>query len=189
MQGIALGSHGLLGKQNLYEFGGMHVPLVIAGPGVPKGRSEALAYLMDLFPTFCEIAGATPPAGVEGRSLMPVIRGERKQVRDVLYTGYRDGQRAIRDDRWKLIRYPLVDRTQLFDLQADPRELANLAGKPEHAAKVAELLARLQKEMADYADAIPLTVANPRPTEWTPPAAGALPEKKAKVKQAKKRQK
>lgn len=187
--GLSLGEHGLFGKQNLYEFGGMHVPLVIAGPGIPKGRSEALTYLMDLFPTFCEIAGATPPAGVEGKSLLPLVRGESRQVRDVLYTGYRDGQRAILDGRWKLIRYPLVDRTQLFDLQSDPRELVNLAGKPEHAAKEAGLLARLQKEMTDHADTFPLTVANPRPAEWTPPAKGELPEKKTKAKAAKKNRK
>ena len=56
----------------------------------------------------------------------------------MLYTGYRNCQRAVRDDRWKLIRYPLVDKTQLFDLGADPRELNNLADKPEHAAKLAE---------------------------------------------------
>lgn len=49
--GLSLGDHGLFGKQNLYEFGGMHVPLVIAGPGISKGKSDSLVYLMDLFPT------------------------------------------------------------------------------------------------------------------------------------------
>jgi arylsulfatase A-like enzyme len=167
--GLSLGEHGLFGKQNLYEFGGMHVPCVFAGPGIPKGRSDALIYLMDLFPTFAELGGAKLPDGVEGRSIVPVIHGKESKVRDVLYTGYRDCQRAVRDDRWKLIRYPLVDRTQLFDLAADPHELTNLAGKPEHAAKLAELTALLEKEMRRYGDTAPLKVANPQPADWTPP--------------------
>jgi arylsulfatase A-like enzyme len=178
--GLSLGEHGLFGKQNLYEFGGMHVPCVIAGPGIPKGKSEALVYLMDLFPTFAEIAGATLPNGVDGRSLVPVLAGKQTKVRDVLYTGYRNCQRAIRDARWKLIRYPLVNRTQLFDLSTDPHELSNLADQPEHAAKVAELTALLTKEMASYADNAPLAIANPQPAEWTPPAPGKRAAKRSK---------
>ena len=149
--GLSLGEHGLFGKQNLYEFGGMHVPLVFAGPGIPTGRSDALVYLLDLFPTFCEFAGAPLPPGVEGKSLVPVIRGQTPKVRDSLYTAYRDCQRAVRDDRWKLIRYPLVNQTQLFDLQADPHELQNLADDPAHAAKVAELTALLQQAQRNTA--------------------------------------
>lgn len=176
--GLSLGEHGLFGKQNLYEFGGMHVPLVIAGPGIPKGRSEAFVYLMDLFPTFAEFAGAKIPAGVEGLSLVPVLAGKKTELRDVLYTGYRACQRSLRDGRWKLIRYPLVDRTQLFDLSADPHELTNLADQPEHATKVAEMTARLAKEMVRYADSFPLTVASPQPAEWSPLALGNRPTKK-----------
>lgn len=167
--GLSLGEHGLFGKQNLYEFGGMHVPLVIAGPGIRKGKSDALVYLMDLFPTFADFGGAKLPDNVEGKDLRPILDGKQQKVRDVLYTAYRDCQRSIRDDRWKLIRYPLVDRTQLFDLQSDPHELTNLAGKPEFAGKQAELMTRLEKEMAQYADKTPLKVANPKPAEWTPP--------------------
>ena len=180
--GLSMGDHGLFGKQNLYEFGGMHVPLVVAGPGLAKGKSGALVYLMDLFPTFAEFAGARLPDGVEGKSIAPILNGKQAKVRDVLYTGYRTCQRAIRDDRWKLIRYPLVDRTQLFDLSVDPHELTNLADKPEHKAKVAELTALLAKEMAAHADNSPLTVANPQPAEWTPPAPGDKPARPAKKK-------
>jgi len=167
--GLSLGEHGLFGKQNLYEFGCMHVPCVIAGPGIPKGKSDALVYLMDLFPTFCELGGAKIPEGVEGKSIVPVLQGKETKVRDVLYTGYRDGQRSVRDDRWKLMRYPLVDKTQLFDLESDPHELNNLTEKPEYATKVVELTARLQMEMNHYGDTAPLKVANPKPAAWTPP--------------------
>jgi arylsulfatase A-like enzyme len=191
--GLSLGEHGLFGKQNLYEFGGMHVPCVIAGPGIRHGRSAALVYLMDLFPTFCDFACTPIPAAVEAHSLAPILRGESTKVRDVLYTGYRDGQRAIRDDRWKLIRYPLVDRTQLFDLAHDPHELTNLVdpargrgpADPAHAARVAELTGLLQKEMQRYADTAPLTVAPPRPAAWSPPAtlpATKTPKKKSAPK-------
>ena len=171
--GLSVGEHGLFGKQNLYEFGGMHVPCGIAGPGIPKGRSDALIYLMDLFPTLCDFGGAKVPAGVEGKSIAPILSGKATKVRDALYTAYRDCQRAVRDDRWKLIRYPLVDRTQLFDLQADPHEMNNLADQPEHAAKVAEMTALLKKEMEHYGDSAPLQVANPQPAAWSPPGGAA----------------
>ena len=171
--GLSMGEHGLFGKQNLYEFGGMHVPLVVAGPGIPKGKTDAFVYLMDLFPTFVDFAGATIPDGVEAKTLRPIIEGKAPKIRDVLYTAYRNCQRAIRDDRWKLIRYPLVDMTQLFDLFADPHELTNLADKAEHAAKVVKMTASLEKEMARFGDKAPLKVANPAPLEWTPPAPGA----------------
>lgn len=167
--GLSLGDHGLFGKQNLYEFGGMHVPLVFAGPGIPNGKSRALVYLMDLFPTFSDFAGAPLPEGVEGKSLRPVIEGRIAKVRDVLYTGYRDCMRSIRDDRWKLIRYPLVDRTQLFDLAADPHELHNLAAQPEHAAQVARLSALLEIEMTASGDKYPLKIEHPLPSRWSPP--------------------
>jgi arylsulfatase A-like enzyme len=98
------------------------------------------------------------------------MEGKASQVRDVLYTAYQHSQRAIRDHRWKLIRYPLVDRTQLFDLAADPRELRNLAGEAAHAAKVNELTTLLQQEMQRYDDPTPLRVANPAPAEWAPPS-------------------
>ena len=176
--GLSLGDHGLFGKQNLYEFGGMHVPLVIAGPGINKGKSEAFVYLMDLFPTVAEFAGARIPDGVEGKSIVPILTGKKTKVRDLLYTAYRDCQRSIRDDRWKLIRYPLVDQTQLFDLKTDPHELNNLAYKPQYTSKLNELTALLKKEMKYYDDPFPLVVANPGPAEWTPPQNGSQPRKK-----------
>jgi arylsulfatase A-like enzyme len=183
--GLALGEHGLLGKQNLYEFGGMHVPLIFAGPGISKGDSKALAYLFDLYPTLCDLAGIPVPAGLDARSLAPVIKGQQSQVRDCLFTAYLRCQRSIRDDRWKLIRYPLIDKTQLFDLQADPHEMADLAGKLEYAGKTKELTALLEKTRREYGDTAPLSVANPSPAVWTPPAPSSeQPGKKSKAQKA-----
>ncbi|MBL9200314.1 MAG: sulfatase-like hydrolase/transferase [Opitutaceae bacterium] len=152
--GLSLGDHGLFGKQNLYEFGGMHAPLVIAGPGIKAGRSDALVYLADLFPTLCELAGvrAVPPH--EFQSLRPLLAGEPAPTRRLLFTAYLGVQRAVRDERWKLIRYPTVDRTQLFDLAADPHELNNLADQPAHAATLARLRASLQAESARLGDTV-----------------------------------
>jgi hypothetical protein len=71
-----------------------------------------------------------------------------------------------------LIRYPSVDRTQLFDLAADPEEVTDLAGKPEHAGRVRDLLAHLAAAQRRYGDKTPLTVDRPLPAEWTPPKKG-----------------
>jgi len=169
--GLSLGEHGLLGKQNLYEFGGMHVPLVFAGPDIPKGETDALAYLMDIFPTVCELTGTPIPEGIDAKSLAPIMTRKAAKVRDYAFTSYRGVQRAIRDDRWKLIRYPQVNKTQLFDLKDDPREMNDLSGKPEHADKVKEMTALLEKAQKEHGDSSPLTVDAPKDPAWSPEKA------------------
>jgi len=150
-QGLAVGGlHGLMGKQNLYEHN--KPPLIFAGRGIPKGASDALVYLFDLFPTFCEIAGAPVPLAVEGKSLMPIVRGESTEIRDTLFGAYRDVQRSARDARWKLIEYPKAGRTQLFDLATDPDELKDLSSDPRHAGELARLRKGLAKLQAEFAD-------------------------------------
>jgi arylsulfatase A len=141
--GLALGSHGLLGKQNLYEHS-MRSPAILAGPGVPEGRRiDALAYLFDLTATVGELAGVFPPTGNEGKSLLPVCRGERKSIRDALLLAYRDVQRAVITPAWKLIAYPKVGRTQVFHLAEDPDERHDLAADPA----VADRRAALEREL------------------------------------------
>ncbi len=165
--GLTVGDHGLMGKQNVYEFGGMHVPLVIAGPGIKHGKSEAFVYLFDLFPTICDLGQVPVPKAAEGKSLAPLLAGKRFNGREVMFNVYKDVQRSIRDDRWKLIRYPQINRTQLFDLKNDPHELNDLAANPKYSAKVAQLMARLAKEQKNWDDTCPLTSANPAPAEWS----------------------
>ena len=174
---LAIGSHGLFGKQNLYE-DGMKPPLVFAGPGIPRGESPALAYLLDLFPTVCDLVGAPVPGGLDGKSLKPVIEGRASGVRDSLFLAYRDVQRAVRDARYKLIRYPQVNVTQLFDLQADPHETTNLADRPEQAERIRTLTAELQRWQAELGDTAPLTVANPQSPAWDPAQRPAPPARK-----------
>ena len=168
-QGIAVGSHGLLGKQNLYD-AGMKVPLIFAGPGIPKGRSDALMYLHDIYPTICDLVGGPMPAGIDGRSFKPVITGRSKAVRNELFFAYCRVQRAWRDERWKIIRYPQVNVTQLFDLQNDPDEMKDLAGDPAQAGRVEALLAKLKAAQPQVDDDLPLTVDHPKPAQWTPPS-------------------
>jgi len=155
-QGLAVGGqHGLMGKQNLYE----HVkpPLIFAGPRIPHGQSDALVYLYDLLPTICDLASTETPAVVEGRSLMPVIAGRQSRVREWLFGAYKDCQRMVRDERWKLIEYNAngVRNTQLFDLQNDPDELHNLAADPGHAEQLARLRALLLEGQRQFDDPCP----------------------------------
>lgn len=177
-QGLAVGGrHGLMGKQNLYE----HVkpPLVIVGPGIPQGKSDALVYLFDLFPTICELAGATTPEVVEGQSLLPIVRGEKSKLRDSVLCAYRESQRMVRDERWKFIAYNAAGEKnyQLFDLANDPDELTNLADDPRFAAE----RKRLEKLLADsrqaFGDPIDFDVLRQEPSVRSEPKPKA---KKAK---------
>jgi arylsulfatase A-like enzyme len=143
--GLAIGQHGLMGKQNLYDHS-VRVPLMFAGPGVPRGQQcDNLCYVIDIYPTLCDLAGLDTPASVDGRSLARVLRGEIDTTRDVLHLAYQRFIRAATDGRHKLISYHVHDqrRTQLFDLQADPRETHNLADDPT----VADVRRRLTDEL------------------------------------------
>ena len=71
---------------------------------------------------------------VDGRSLAPIWRGEARPSRSHVFTAFGGVMRAVRDERWKLIRYPAIDRTQLFDLQSDPQETNDLAEDPSSDA-------------------------------------------------------
>jgi len=162
--GLAIGSHGLFGKQSLYEHS-MKAPLIFAGPGIPKGTSDAFAYLFDIYPTTVDLIGGKMPAGLDGKSPDPVIRGKEKGVRDTIFLAYRDVQRAVRKGDWKLIRYPKVNVNQLFNLRDDPVELKNLAGNPDQKEKVREMMDLLSREQKVFSDTVPLVVESPLPAK------------------------
>jgi arylsulfatase A-like enzyme len=179
-QGLAVGSHGLMGKQSVYEHS-MGCPLVFAGPGIPKGKStQAFSYLLDIFPTVCSLMGLRAPAGVEGRNLRPIWEGKVDKVRECVFLGFSKIQRSVRDERWKLIRYPQINHTQLFDLKNDPDELHNLADDPAQSPRIESMLELMKKCQKQAGDDQPLSVANPgrmqidmtgrqrKPDRWQP---------------------
>ena len=146
--GAAVGRHGLIGKQNVYEHS-VRVPFIIAGPGIPKGQKrEQLCYIYDIYPTLCERAGLKTPDTVQFKSLNHVIDDPEAAHRDHLYFAFMSWQRAIRDSRHKLIEYCVGDtrHTQLFDLAKDPMELENLAGDAGHKTQLDALRALLIEE-------------------------------------------
>ncbi len=143
--GLAIGSHGLLGKQDLYEHS-TKVPLIISGPGIPKNEvRDALVYLYDIFPTLADLCSLPAPDGIDGKDFVSVVRGKEKEVRSSLYTVYRNTARAVRTDEWKLIRYPQRNYTQLFNLKHDPLEINNLAALPENKTMVDEMMVLLKE--------------------------------------------
>ncbi len=169
--GVARGSHGLIGKQNLYEHS-MRVPLIVAGPGIPANqRTDAMCYLFDVIPTLGALSGVAGPKTSEGLDLSATLRNPAPPARTSLMFAYQKVQRGLRDERYKLIRYPQVDRTQLFDLVADPAERTDLSARPEHAARITAMTAALAAEMKRVDDPAELTVASPRPAAWSPPPA------------------
>lgn len=169
--GLALGQHGLLGKQNVYEHS-VSVPMVFVGPNIPKNeKNGALAYLHDIFPTLCGLTGLDIPKSIQTEDLTPVIKGETKEVRSSMFYAYNSwpgeaykpkvnnhgGHRAVRKGDFKLIVSSKKDTYNylLFNLKNDPLELVNLY-EDDNYSKVKEDLTleleKLIKEVGDPAD-------------------------------------
>ncbi|MGI8423704.1 MAG: sulfatase-like hydrolase/transferase [Chloroflexota bacterium] len=170
--GLAVGQHGLFGKQNLYEHSA-RVPCIVRAPGVQGGRREyGLAHTPDLNPTLCELAGVEAAETVEARSLTPILRGETERHRPTVCQVYKDVQRMVTDGRWKLIRYYRsaerpnagTDGIQLFDLDQDPWETNDLTAEPACAKRIerlAAVLAEWQREVEDPLQGVPVLPAPP----------------------------
>ena len=179
--GMAIGRHGLQGKQNLYEHT-WRVPYIVRGPGIkPGSRAQGNIFLLDTLQTICDLAGIEAPKTTQGHSFTPVLFGNREQMRKYLYGVYcggtKPGMRSIRSGDWKLIKYDVMDgkirETQLFNLKENPNEFlkdhhapevvrltgvqpkpnqVNLAADPKHAKKLAELEALLLSKMKQFKD-------------------------------------
>ena len=159
--GLAMGSHGLLGKQNVYEHS-VQSPFLVMGPDVPAGQStDALTYILDLYSTICGLASVAVPEGVDSADLAPIWRGESKRLRETAFLPFRDSMRAITDGKWKLHRYPQSNHTLLFDLESDPHELNNLAGVLEHQSEVRRLTADMKRWQERLGDPQALAVESP----------------------------
>ncbi|MDG1510797.1 MAG: sulfatase-like hydrolase/transferase [Mariniblastus sp.] len=179
--GMAIGRHGLQGKQNLYEHT-WRVPMIVKGPGIEAGkRSQGNIYLLDVLATMCDLTETEFPVTNEGKSFKPVLEGEQEVVRDVLFGVYcggtKPGMRSVRKGDWKLIKYDVLDgevrETQLFNLKDNPEEYIeqhhhsdvikltgnspadgqlNLADDPKYAEKRKEMEALLYQEMVRLDD-------------------------------------
>jgi arylsulfatase A-like enzyme len=161
-QGFFLGEHGLFDKRFMYEES-LRTPLLVRWPAVvrPGSRSDAMALNVDFAPTFLEAAGLTVPAAMQGRSLLPLLRGETPSDwrTAIYYRYYHDpghhetrAHYGVRTATHKLIYYWRKQQWELFDLRSDPHELVNLYGRPGQEPVTAELkttLARLRTELDD----------------------------------------
>jgi len=151
--GFAFGEHGLIDKRTAYEES-IRVPLLARCPELFPGGTKVSQVVanLDIMPTVLEACGVRPPAGLDGRSWLPLVRGERVEWRrELLYEYYWERNfpqtptlHALRTDRYKFIRcHGLWDIDELYDLQADPLESNNLIFSTEHQPIIAEMRKRL----------------------------------------------
>jgi len=151
--GLAVGHHGLMGKQNMYDHS-MRVPLMVCGPGIAGNKKiDTPVYLQDIMPSTLELAGVDVPEHVQFKSLVPLMTGKRKQNYDAIYGSYMpEYQRMITMGDYKLIMYPKLKKYKLFNLRNDPQEMENLASEAKYQKVIEKLFKRfvkLQKETGD----------------------------------------
>ena len=153
--GLAVGQHGLMGKQNLYDHS-VHIPFILAGPNIPTGeKREALIYLIDIFPTLCDLIKIQQPTTIEGKSLAPHLAQPTEKIREYLHFAYEGLQRGVRNQQYKLIEYVVDGRhvqTQLFDLLNDPRETVNLSKDNQFSGVLNRLRNELKRWQTEYED-------------------------------------
>ncbi len=149
--GLAVGQHGWLGKEDIYEHG-VRVPLIMAGPEIAENvRNSAYVYLYDIFPTLCEKVGLDVPDCVDGKSFAHLLGGNAgDNFREELYLIFDEFVRGVKDDKFKLIEYRNGDAksdkwTFLYDIKNDPWETENLALKEEYKEKIVEMREKILK--------------------------------------------
>lgn len=155
--GLAVGEHGLMGKQNLYD-GSWRVPMIIAGPSVPSGETrEGFAYLHGIYPTLAKLAGIEAPAHTRTFDFHDVLLG-KSEGQPHLFGAYMpdvkvpNGVRAVRRGDHKLLYYTHSGRRQLFDLKTDSWETNDLIGDPTHQNTADQLMAALEQWMERSGD-------------------------------------
>ena len=161
--GLAVGQHGLLGKQNLYEHS-IRVPMILSGPGVPMNKkTDGFTYLSDITPTIIDYLQLPRPSSVEGISLLPVIQDPSKKVRSSIYNVYGHWSRSIKsEDGFKLIVYNVdgIATTQLFNLKIDPWEIKDLSIEPVYREKIMQMRNLLKQQMAAAFDNLNIDLPN-----------------------------
>lgn len=155
--GLAVGRHGLFGKQNLYEHS-VRVPFIAVGPTAEaNARNDAAIYLQDVMPTALELAGVKKPEHVEFHSLVPLI--EKKQTASnypAVYGGYLELQRSVQADGFKLLVYPKAKKLRLYNTAIDPDEMNDLADDPQYQPKIRQLARTLEGLQRQYGDTLSL---------------------------------
>ncbi len=155
--GYHMGEHGLWQKMSLFEESA-RVPMLIVAPGLsqPGGVAEAPVSQLDLFPTLAELCGVTPPDNLQGQSLVPMLADPGWQGRNWALTQVTRRQKggqyfgySLRTPRWRYTEWDEGrEGRELYDHEADPQELVNLADAPAHAAEVQRLAAELKGAVA-----------------------------------------
>ncbi len=158
--GIAIGDHGFIGKQNMYD-ASMRVPMFLAGPGIPKGQTvDDLVYLQDVMATALDLAGSSEGlSAVDFKSLIPLALDEKgAERRDAVYGAYTGQQRSVRDKEYKMLIYPKYNLVRLFNVVEDPHEMNDLAGNPKYKAKMEELFAKFKELQVEVGDPLDVTL-------------------------------
>ena len=162
-QGFYLGEHGWYDKRWMFEES-FRMPFIARWPGkiTPGARPEQLIQNIDYAPTFLDVAGIEVPAEIQGKSLVPVMKQEETDWRSSLYYSYYElGEHAVpqhfgvRTKRHKLIRFPISDEWNLFDLERDPNEMRSVHDDPEYASTFTEMKQEFDRLRTKY-DAPPL---------------------------------
>lgn len=151
--GYHLADHGLWQKMSLFERS-TRVPLIIAAPGAKAGGHVARSpvELVDVYPTLAELAGLQAPEYLDGVSLRPMLDTPDHGVKDAAFSQVRDGY-AVRTARWRYIEWAEGAKgAQLYDMEGDPDETANLAQDARHAGTVAEMQRLLQNYRGQAAE-------------------------------------
>lgn len=148
-------SGGLKGiKRDMYE-GGIRVPMIASWPGTiaPGSTTTYAAAHWDLFPTFAELAGVPAPSGLDGTSILPVLRGQTQKPHEFLYWEFheRGFQQAVRMGNWKAVRLAKDKPLELYNLADDPTEYTNVAEKhPDVVAKIESYLKTARTESPNW---------------------------------------
>lgn len=154
--GLAVGKHGLLGKQSLFEHS-VKPPLIVIGPNIPKNKKiEAPVYLQDIMASTLDLGNIKKPDHVFFHSLIPLALNQQKNSSyPAIYGSYLNVARSIRKGDFKLILYPAINKALLFNLKNDPEEMHSLADQTSYKGKVKSLFKDfigLQKTMKDPLD-------------------------------------
>jgi arylsulfatase A-like enzyme len=146
--GLHLGEHGFWLKQNLHEEVA-RVPFIVSGPGVKPGRTSSLVELVDFYPTCTDLLGLPAPEGLQGLSLLPVLRNPDATVRDTalsIHNGKVAG--GIRAATWHYMNYGGKGE-ELYDMDKDPHQFTNLVNDPASADLLEKAREQYQQRIAD----------------------------------------